>query len=176
MLSGGRSASVACSCRSANCLTPAAHPLSPDWPDQHVTTEQAARFWWGRDSGPLSNIVLCCGETFDAWSVPAAVGTYALDLIDAGAAPFTPVAITPLWRWHFFTAPTLSSHGVQVPHGLDVLHLGTGQFVPAPPSTRGPIGRDRWLIEPRHRRLPPGRAVAAALALAATRLTAEQPS
>jgi hypothetical protein len=50
--------------------------------------------------------------------------------------------------------------------------LGAGCFVPAPPSDRGPAGRDRWLIAPRHHRLPAGWTVAAALILAAERVTA----
>lgn len=170
MLGAGSAVSVRCSCGSPDCRCPAAHPLDPDWQRNHISTEQAARFWWGSQHGPMPNIMLCCGESFDVWSVPAQVGSVALDLIDGGAAPVVPVAITPLWRWHFFTAPTMPGHRVQVPPGLDVVHLGEGRFVPAPPSTRGTLGHDRWLVEQR-RRLPLARPITAALILAAERIT-----
>jgi hypothetical protein len=153
------------------CFSPAAHPLSPDWREQHVVTEQAARFWWDHKRGPVPNIVLCCGESFDVWSVLAKVGSAALSLADAGAAPWAPVAITPVGRWYFFTAPELDQPALSAPPGLDVVRLGAGCFVPAPPSDRAPTGRDRWLVRPRHR-LPAGWAVAAALILAAERSAA----
>lgn len=168
ILSGGRSMSVDCSCRSKDCFSPAAHPMGPDWADQHVTTKAAARFWWDHEDGPVPNIVLCCGQSFDVWSVPAAVGSAVLDLVDSGAVPLVPVAITSLRWWHFFTAPTLPGQGMQVPHGLEVVHLGDGRFVPAPPSTRGAAGPDRWLVEHRHR-LPTGWSIAAAMILIAER-------
>ena len=155
---------VSCWCGSGDCTAPAAHPLGPDWADQHVRTEPAARFWWDHQRGPVPNIVLCCGEFFEVLSVPAEVGSYALGLIDSGAAPVTPVAITPERRWHFFTAP---GRGLELPPGLDVVRLGAGRYVPAPPSTRGSAGRDRWLVAPRRRRLPEARTVAAAMILAA---------
>ena len=175
VLFGGRSVSVACCCGQKDCFSPAAHPLGPDWRREHVTTEASARFWWDRAKAPVPNIVLCCGESFDVWSVPAAVGSYALGLLDGGTGtPGTPVAITPLARWHFFTAPEADHPALIPPHGMDVVRLSTGYFVPAPPSTRGPAGRDRWLIPPRHR-LPTARTVAAALILATEYLTGGSP-
>ena len=174
ILSGVRSESVACCCGQQDCCSPAAHPLGPNWRREHVVTETSARFWWDRQRAPLPNIVLCCGETFDVWSAPAAVGSYALDLLrDNTDPPLTPVAITPVRRWHFFTVPEGDQPALQTPHGLDVVRLAAGQCVPAPPSTRGPVGRDRWLIPYRHRLpLPTGWTVAAALILAAERITA----
>ena len=176
VLSGGRSVSVTCYCGHKDCWSPAAHPLGPDWQHQHITTEASARFWWDRTTAPVPNIVLCCGETFDVWSVPAAIGSYALDILANGiGTPVTPVAVTPVRRWHFFTAPEGDHPALKAPHGLDVVRLGTGQFVPAPPSTRGPAGHDRWLIPHRpHLRLPTGQRIAAALILAAEHLTAGQ--
>ena len=164
LLGGGRAPE--CFCGAADCTAPAAHPLSPDWGDQHVTTHQAAAFWWDRQHGPLPNIVLCCGETFEVWAASAPVGARVLELMDAGIAPMAPVALTPSGGWHFFAAPTLSGPPVRVPAGLGVSRLGSGCWVPAPPSDRGPAGRDRWLVPPR-RRLPEAVAVAAALILAA---------
>ena len=153
-------------CRQADCRWPAAHPLSPDWADQHVTTHQAATFWWSRPPGPLPNIVLCCGDTFEVWTAPAHVGSRTLELMDAGVAPPAPVALTPTGQWHFFAAPDPAERPLPVPAWLGVTRLGAGCWVPAPPSYRGSAGRDRWLVPPR-RPLPDAPAVAAALILAA---------
>jgi hypothetical protein len=136
-----------------------------------VITEPAdVRFWWGAQSGSAPNIVLVCGDSFDAWSVPHAVGSRALDLLPDDIAPFVPIAMTPTERWHLFTVPATPDETPPIPTGLDVLHLGAGQFVPAPPSTRGALGHDTWLAEQRRRRLPPWPPVAAALVRAAEQL------
>jgi hypothetical protein len=155
-----------CFCGSAGCRFPAAHPLSPDWAEQHVTTHQAATFWWDRQHPPLPNIVLCCGETFEVWAAPTHVGSRALELMDTGIAPLAPVALTPTGQWHFFAAPDLAARPLPVPGGYGLTRLAAGAWVPAPPSDRGPLGRDRWLVPPT-RRLPDTHAVAAALLLAA---------
>ena len=155
-----------CFCGQADCRWPAAHPLSPDWADQRVTTHQAATFWWGRQQGPLPNIVLCCGEALDVWVAPAHVGSRTLELIDAGVAPPAPVALSPTGQWHFFAAPDIAERPLRVPAGLGVTRLGAGCWVSAPPSDRGSAGRDRWLVPP-HRGLPDAAAMAAALILAA---------
>ena len=164
LLGGGPS--VECFCGSVDCAAPAAHPLSPDWPEQHVTTPEVAAFWWDRQHRPLPNIVLCCGDAFEVWAVPAHVGSRTLELMDAGVAPLAPVALTPTGQWHFFAASDRASRPLPVPAGLGLTRLAGGCWVPAPPSDRGPCGRDRWLVPPRHR-LPDAPAVAAALILAA---------
>ena len=155
-----------CFCGSAQCTAPAAHPLSPDWADQRVTTPQAAAFWWDRPRGSLPNIVLCCGDAFEVWAVPAHVGSRTLELMDGGVAPPAPVALSPSGQWHFFAASDIAERPLRVPAGLGVTRLGAGCWVPAPPSDRGRSGRDRWLVPPR-RQLPDAAAVAAALILAA---------
>ena len=110
--------------------------------------------------------MLCCGDAFDVWAVPAHVGSRTLELIDAGIAPPAPVALTPSGQWHFFAAPDIAERPLRVPTGLGVTRLGAGCWAPAPPSDRGSAGQDRWLIPP-HRRLPDAPAMAAALILAA---------
>jgi hypothetical protein len=110
--------------------------------------------------------VLCCGDAFEVWAAPAHIGSRALELMDTGIAPPAPVAATPTGQWHFFAAPDLAGRPLPVPGGLGVTRLGAGCWVPAPPSHRGPAGRDRWLVPPRHR-LPDAPALAAALILAA---------
>ena len=150
-----------CFCGQPDCHWPAAHPLSPDWADQHITTHQAATFWWDRPRGPLPNIMLCCGQAFDVWTAPGHVGSRTLDLMDAGVAPPAPVAISPTGQWHFFATPDRTDRPLRVPAGFGVTRLGAGCWIPAPPSDRGPAGRDRWLVPP-HRWLPDAPAVAAA--------------
>ena len=161
---------AACSCGRSDCRAPAAHPRDSDWLHAVITDPADVRFWWGAESGTTPNIVLVCGDSFDAWSVPLAVGARALDLLPDDIPPFVPIATTPTERWHLFTAPAMPDERPRVPAGLDVLHLGGGQFVPAPPSTRGALGQDMWLAEQRRRRLPPWPPVAAALTRAAEHL------
>jgi hypothetical protein len=161
---------VACSCGRAECWSPAAHPRDHDWLHQVITDPADVRFWWGSDAVTVPNIVLVCGDTFDTWSVPHAVGSRALDLLPDDIAPFVPISMTPTERWHLFTAPVMPDETPHVPSGRDVLHLGAGQFVPAPPSTRGALGHDTWLAEQRRHRLPPWPPIAAALTKAAEQL------
>lgn len=164
---------VACCCNQQECWAPAAHPLSPDWPDQYVVTKEVARFWWGGSGGkPTPNIVLCCGETFDVWSVPAAIGTTAFSMLDFAV----PVSLTPEpKRWLFVVKPQFSQPTV-VRDGLDVVRLNTCHFVPAPPSNRGPAGHDRWLKAPKSsQELPTADMVVAALVYAGEMLAANDP-
>src|SRR5262249_60605907 len=90
-------------------------------------------------------------------------------------APFGPVAVPPTQRWHLFPTAVMPDETPRLPPEQDLLHLGAGQFVPAPPSTRGALGHDTWLAEQRRRRLPPWPPVLAALARAAERLEQGQP-
>ncbi len=158
---------VGCSCDSGYCMSPAAHPLDPHWQRHVITTAADVRWWWSARSGVLPNILLVCGAGFHVWSVPRAVGSRAMDSLPAELALATPVAATPTGRWHLFTAASAEPEELPpIPAHLDVLHLGSGRAVPAPPSTRGALGHDMWLREPRAG-LPPCRLVAAALILAA---------
>jgi hypothetical protein len=167
-VSGGvGSLRAGCSCGRPYCGSPAGHPLDPDWPRHIVTTPADVRFWWGNETGQVPNIVLVCGDAFDAWSVPRAVGYRALDLLPDEIARSVPVAMTPTERWHLFTTPALPDELPNIPTGVDVEHLGAGHYVPAPPSTRGPHGHDSWLTPQLGRRLPHWPTIAAALIQAA---------
>ena len=154
---------VACSCGQADCWSPAAHPRDEDWLRQVITDPAEVWAQWGIESASVPNIVLVCGSAFDAWSVPHAVGSRALDLLPDEIAPFVPIATTPTGRWHLFTSPATLNQTPRIPPGLDVVHLGAGQYVPAPPSSRGALGHDTWLAEQRRRRLPAWPSVVAAL-------------
>jgi len=155
-------------CGRPECWSPAAHPQDHDWLHRVIIDPADVQFWWGSDAVTVPNIVLVCGDTFDAWSVPRQVGSRALDLLPDDIAPFVPIAMAPTERWHLFTAPVMPDETAQVPPGPDVLHLGASQFVPAPPSTRG-APRPRHLAR-RRRRLPPWPPIAAALTRAAEQL------
>jgi hypothetical protein len=161
---------VSCSCERPECWSPAAHPRDPDWLRQVITDPADVHHWWGTASVAVPNIVLVCGEVFDAWSVPRQVGSRALDLLPDDIAPFVPVAMTPTDRWHLFTTAVMPDQTPHLSLDQDLLHLGAGQFVPAPPSTRGALGHDTWLAEQRRRRLPPWPPVLAALTRAAEQL------
>jgi len=154
---------VACSCGRTDCWSPASHPRDEDWPHRDITDPAEVWAQWGNESTSVPNIVLVCGRTFDAWSVPHAVGSRALDLLPDEIAPFVPIAMTPTDRWHLFTSPATLTRTPLIPPGLDVVRLGAGQYVPAPPSTRGALGHDTWLAEQRRRRLPAWPPVVAAL-------------
>jgi len=166
----GRPVSLACSCGRADCWAPAAHPRDEDWPHRIITDPAEVMQVWGRQTTMVPNILLVCGTAFDAWSVPRPVGARALDLLPDDIAPFVPIAVTPTHRWHLFTAPAAPTQTSPIPPYLDVIHLGAGQYVPAPPSTRGALGHDTWLAEQRRRTLPPSPPVLTALTRAADQL------
>jgi hypothetical protein len=165
---------VACSCDGGYCMSPAAHPIDPHWQRHVITTAAEVRLWWAGRSGMVPNIVLACGAAFHVWSVPRVIGSRALDLLPDNLALATPVAVTPTGRWHLFTAPRGTPEELpQFPARLDMLHMGAGNSVPAPPSTRGALGHDLWLREPLTRLAPCG-LVAAALMRAAQLTVAVQ--
>ncbi len=170
----GRPVPIACSCGREDCWSPAAHPRDPDWAHRVLHDSAEVVQEWGRQTAMVPNIVLVCGSVFDAWSVPREVGARALDLLADDIAPFVPIAVTPTGQWHLFTSPATPNQIVKLPHDLDVVHLGPGQYVPAPPSTRGALGHDIWLAEQRRRSLPHSPPIIAALTQAAEQLQRRQ--
>jgi hypothetical protein len=77
---------------------------------QQVLVERQVRCLVG-PSVTVPNILLVCGEVFDAWPVPRQVGSRALDLLPDDIAPFVPVAMTPTDRWHLFTTAVMPRAG-----------------------------------------------------------------
>jgi hypothetical protein len=155
---------VGCSCDSRYCISPAAHPIDPHWQQHHITTPADVRWWWSARSGLLPNIVLACGPAFHVWSIPRAVGTRVLETLPEEIAAAVPVAATPLGWWHLFCAPEAAPEQLPpIPSSLNVVHLGDGKTIAAPPSTRGALGHDIWLREPipKRRLVPCGLLVAA---------------
>jgi hypothetical protein len=139
---------LGCSCGRVECGSSAAH-RDERWQYGVIAVPELVWLWWGGESGDAPNIMLVCGTVFDVWSVPHLVGAGALDvLFDSGLAPSVPVAMTPTERMHLFTAPASPGDVAQILPGMDVQHRGAGEFVPAPPSSRGAHGDDVWVIKP----------------------------
>jgi hypothetical protein len=152
---GVTASGLGCSCGRLDCRSPAAHPRDENWQGAVITDPAPVRLWCAADSAVAPNIVLACGTAFDVWSVPHTVGTGTLHaLFPAGLTRSVPVAVTPTDRMHLFTAPASPQEVAQILPGLDVQHRGAGEFVPAPPSTRGAHGDDMWLIRPGDRLMP----------------------
>lgn len=143
---------VQCSCGNRYCTTPAAHPLETDWRSRATTDLDVVEQCWGVPDAP--NLILPTGLGFDVLSAGTAVGAQAMRVMEHAFEPYVAVARTADSRWLFFTSP--ASEPFALPEGLDAVHLGDGSWTPAPPSSRGPLGRDRWVWpwRPRHDRLP----------------------
>jgi len=157
-VSGRDPAAAGCSCGDRPCAAPGAHPLLPDW--DMVASRDADRvsWWW---SGPHPyNVLLPTGRSFDVWEAPAYLGgPAAAYLVGAVGAAATVVAVTPAGRWLLFAAPSFGDHPV-LPLGCDVTSHADGGYVPAPPSSLGPLGRVRWHVPPSGAWLPAGALVA----------------
>ncbi|MFL6077403.1 MAG: bifunctional DNA primase/polymerase [Mycobacteriales bacterium] len=162
-------AAAGCSCGDPRCAAPGAHPLDPDW--QAVASRDAERVcWWWNGPHPY-NVLLPTGRSFDVWDAPAYLGGPAADyLLEAVGQAATVVAVTPTGRWLLFSAPSFGDHPVP-PLGCDVSCHGEGGYVPAPPSSLGPLGRVRWHLPPAGAWLPAGALVANVLIDAYQRAT-----
>lgn len=160
---------VQCSCADPCCPAPAAHPLDPDWQSLATTDLALVEQWWGVADAP--NLILPTGSCFDVLSVGTAVGAQAMRVMDHAFAPNAAAARTADARWLFFTSP--AQDRLTLPEGLDAVHHGEGSWTPAPPSSRGQLGRDRWVWPWRSRqdRLPAFEDVLLALVAASRSLT-----
>ncbi|WP_275422584.1 bifunctional DNA primase/polymerase [Actinocatenispora thailandica] len=147
---------VRCEC-GPNCATPAAHPTGPA-----VTSAAEVRAAWDVNEPP--NIVLACGVRFDVIRVGGQVAAESEKILAAWrVAPAIALTATAVVQRLLFVAP---GEPVELPAGAD--YLGRGGWVPAPPSSRGPAGEDRWFwsYETRWRTLPSAADVALAVWLA----------
>lgn len=162
--------SARCSCGDHSCARPAAHPLEADWRAMATTDPEVVERWWGGADAP--NLILPTGFGFEVLSVGTVVGAQAMRVMQHAVTPYAAVARTADSRWLFFTRPARDTPSL--PAGLDVVHHGDGSWTPAPPSSRGPLGRDRWVWPWRsmHDRLPACEDVLIALAAAGRALAA----
>ncbi|MFZ3596141.1 bifunctional DNA primase/polymerase [Streptomyces sp. BH104] len=142
-----------CSCGSPQCPAPGAHPARPDWANQATGSATVARRLWSKQ--PNASILLPTGRTFDAIDVPETAGFLALARMERMELTLGPVTCTPDRRMQFFVLPGAT---VKVPDlvrklgwppaTLDLLALGEGQYVAAPPTRFGSRGGAQWACRP----------------------------
>ncbi|MFJ4694095.1 bifunctional DNA primase/polymerase [Streptomyces sp. NPDC088766] len=142
-----------CSCDDAACPAPGAHPARPDWATQATGSATVARRMWQEQ--PDASILLPTGRTFDAISVPETAGFLALARLERmGSAP-GPVTSAPDRRMHFFVLPGAAAKVPDLvrasgwtPSSLDLVALGAGAYVAAPPTRFGSRGAVQWACRP----------------------------
>ncbi|MEV0979991.1 bifunctional DNA primase/polymerase [Streptomyces sp. NPDC049915] len=150
---GARAMAGVCSCGRGDCPAPGAHPLPFAAEVRAGATLDEVTAAWAEVPG--ASVMLPVGRAFDVLEVSEAAGRRALVRLERMGVPLGPVAVTPQGRAQFFVAPgaaadlprALYRMGWDDP-GLDLLGLGAGTYVTAPPSDRGGMGAARWLRPP----------------------------
>ncbi|MET9294557.1 bifunctional DNA primase/polymerase [Streptomyces sp. NPDC003077] len=146
---GGRT----CSCGTADCPSPGAHPLdfARELPAGATLEEVTAA--WARTPGAA--VLLPVGRSFDLLDVPEPAGRSALPRLERMGLPLGPVAATPTGRALFFVAPGAAADlpGLLYRMGwddaaLDLASRGPGDHLTAPPSDFAGLGPMRWLRPP----------------------------
>ncbi|UXY28258.1 bifunctional DNA primase/polymerase [Streptomyces sp. HUAS TT20] len=142
-----------CSCDHVACTAPGAHPAHADWQTQATGSATVARRMWQKQ--PAASILLPTGRTFDALSVPETAGFLALARMERMRLTQGPVTRTPDRRMHFFVLPGVSSKVPDSvrrlgwsPGSLDLVALGEGAYVAAPPTRFGSGGAVQWARRP----------------------------
>lgn len=165
-----------CSCGDGACPAPGAHPARPDWAAQATGSATGARRLWSKQ--PTASILLPTGRTFDAIDVPETAGFLALARMERMELTLGPVTCTPDRRMHFFVLP---GAGLKVPDLvrrlgwppaiLDLVTLGEGRYVAAPPTRFGNRGAAQWACRPTaaNRWLPDAEELLSPLAYACAR-------
>src|SRR5882757_8034914 len=125
----------ACSCGSAGCTEPGAHPLefAGEIP-AGATLEESSEAW---AQVPGAAVLLPVGRSFDVIEVSEHAGRRALVRLER----LGPVLLTPTGRAQFFVAPGAAAELPQLLYRmgwddaqLDLRCLGSGDHVTAPPS------------------------------------------
>ncbi|MCF4138904.1 bifunctional DNA primase/polymerase [Streptomyces sp. Tue 6430] len=142
-----------CSCDDAACPAPGAHPARPDWATQATGSATVARRMW--QQRPDASILLPTGRTFDAISVPETAGFLALARMERMKSALGPVTSAPDRRMHFFVLPGTAAKVPDLvralgwtPSSLDLVALGEGAYVAAPPTRFGSRGAVQWACRP----------------------------
>jgi hypothetical protein len=155
------SGATRCSCGSAGCAAPGAHPARPDWAARCSGSAPAVRRMWQKQPG--SSILLPAGRTFDAVDVSEDAGCLALARMERMNLPLGPVLGAPGRRLLFLVLPGAGAkipdllRGLGwLPESLDLSVVGEGGWVVAPPTrtaaggvqwARRPTPANRWLPE-----------------------------
>lgn len=144
-----------CSCGDAACPAPGAHPARPDWVTQATGSATVARRMWQKQ--PTASVLLPTGRTFDTLSVPETAGFLALARMERMELTLGPVTLAPDRRMHFFVLPGASVKVPELvrklgwtPGSLDLVALGEGGYVAAPPTRFGSRGAVQWACRPTH--------------------------
>ncbi|MFF4932850.1 bifunctional DNA primase/polymerase [Streptomyces griseofuscus] len=165
-----------CSCGEDSCSAPGAHPARPDWATQATGSATVVRRLWQKQ--PTAAVLLPTGRTFDAMSVPETAGFLALARLERMSLTLGPVALSPDRRMQFFVlpggsakVPELVRNSGWVPASLDLVALGEGAYVAAPPTRFGGRGAVQWARRPTpaNRWLPDVEELISALAYACGR-------
>ncbi|MFJ9733078.1 bifunctional DNA primase/polymerase [Streptomyces sp. NPDC101171] len=142
-----------CSCGDASCPAPGAHPARPDWADQATGSATVVRRMWQQQ--PAASVLLPTGLTFDAVSVPESAGFLALARMQRMELTLGPVTLTPDRRMQFFVLPGATAKVPGLvrtlgwsPASLDLVALGEGDYVAAPPTRFGSRGAVQWACRP----------------------------
>ncbi|WP_328748249.1 bifunctional DNA primase/polymerase [Streptomyces sp. NBC_00285] len=142
-----------CSCGDGACAAPGAHPAREDWATQATGSATVARRMWSKQ--PTASILLPTGRTFDAISVRDTAGFLALARMERMELTLGPVTLTPDRRMQFFVLPGASVKLPEsirrlgwAPASLDLVALGEGAYVAAPPTRFGSSGAVQWACRP----------------------------
>ncbi|WP_343243069.1 bifunctional DNA primase/polymerase [Streptomyces sp. SID12501] len=142
-----------CSCGDTACALPGAHPTRPDWATQATGSATVARRLW--TDRPTASILLPTGHTFDAIDVPETAGFLALARMERMELTLGPVMLTPDQRMRFFVLPGASAKVPDLvrklgwsPASLDLVALGEGAYVAAPPTRYASRGAVQWACRP----------------------------
>ncbi|WP_392966155.1 bifunctional DNA primase/polymerase [Streptomyces sp. LN245] len=142
-----------CSCGEPACAVPGAHPAREDWASLATgSATVAGRLWSVR---PTASILLPTGRTFDTIDVPETAGFLALARMRRMELTLGPVTCTPDRRMHFFVLPGAAAKTPGLvralgwpPASLDLITLGEGAYVAAPPTRVGSRGAVQWACRP----------------------------
>ncbi|KUN37334.1 DNA primase [Streptomyces longwoodensis] len=142
-----------CSCGDTACAAPGAHPARPDWASLATGSATVARRMWQKQ--PTASVLLPTGRTFDAVSVPETAGFLALARMERMGVTPGPVTLAPDRRMYFFVLPGAVAKVPDLvralgwaPASLDLLALGEGAYVAAPPTRFGSGGAVQWACRP----------------------------
>jgi hypothetical protein len=165
-----------CSCGAADCAAPGAHPTRKDWAAQATGSASTARRLWADQ--PTASILLPTGRTFDVIDVPDSAGFLALARMERMELTLGPVLCTPDRRLRFFVLPGACAKVPDLvrglgwpPSSLDLLTLGEGAYIAAPPTRLGTKGAVQWANRPTaaNRWLPDAEELVSPLAYACAR-------
>lgn len=142
-----------CSCGDPACAAPGAHPAHEDWAARATGSTTAVRRLWQQQ--PAASVLLPTGRTFDVVSVPETAGFLALARLERMKSALGPVILTPERRMQFFVLPGACARVPELlralgwsPASLDLVALGEGAYVAAPPTRYGSRGAVQWARRP----------------------------